>query len=198
MTIYLVRHGETDWNALGRIQGHTDIPLNAKGIEQAQALIPIVRRLNIKSVLASDLSRAQETARIVTQELDLKINTDSRLREANMGEAEGMKNADMLEKYGHDSLHAWRSNSREHLSYSFPGGETGYEVLDRVTDALAHYSEFLESPVLVVSHGGSIRRILQNALNKSENSFWVPNGVVFPVNFSSETGEIELILDLPL
>ena len=88
--IYVIRHGETDWNKNSRFQGQTDVPINTKGQEQALALVPLMHQLQIESVYASTLSRAFKTAEIATQDLKLTLNKDDRLKEINIGVAEGL------------------------------------------------------------------------------------------------------------
>src|SRR5260370_25534521 len=79
--LYLARHGETDWNAAGRWQGHTDIPLNAKGRAQAEAVASALQGAGLSGIVSSDLSRAYETAKIVGERLGLPapyLHTDLR------------------------------------------------------------------------------------------------------------------------
>ena len=84
--LYLARHGETDWNAVGRWQGHTDVPLNATGEAQARALAEVLRGAGLSMVISSDLARAQETARIVAGLLDVPLAyVDVDLRERSFG-----------------------------------------------------------------------------------------------------------------
>jgi hypothetical protein len=89
VTIHLVRHGETDWNVEGRLQGWTDIPLNATGIEQAHAAASVLAGRPIGSVLSSDLSRARDTAAMIAAAAGREVLTDPALRERNYGVAEG-------------------------------------------------------------------------------------------------------------
>jgi len=85
-TLLLVRHGETDWNAEGRLQGHTDRPLNDFGRRQAAALAERLADDDIDAVYASDLARARETAEILADRLGLAVVTDPDLRERNWGQ----------------------------------------------------------------------------------------------------------------
>src|SRR5262252_2076150 len=89
-TLLLVRHGETDWNAEGRLQGHTDRPLSDFGRRQARALADELAGDSIVAVYASDLSRARETAEIVAAQLGLEVALDPRLREKDWGTWEGL------------------------------------------------------------------------------------------------------------
>ncbi|HWX09771.1 MAG TPA: histidine phosphatase family protein, partial [Gaiellaceae bacterium] len=84
-TLLLVRHGETDWNAEGRLQGHTDRPLNEHGRRQAHALAERLAGDDIAAVYASDLARARETAEILGAKLGLPVSRDAGLRERDWG-----------------------------------------------------------------------------------------------------------------
>jgi broad specificity phosphatase PhoE len=88
-TLLLVRHGETDWNAEGRLQGHTDMPLNDLGRRQARALADELAGDGIEAVYSSDLARASETAEIVAERLGLPVGLDPDLREKDWGTWEG-------------------------------------------------------------------------------------------------------------
>ncbi|KKQ25018.1 MAG: hypothetical protein US40_C0004G0056 [Candidatus Roizmanbacteria bacterium GW2011_GWC2_37_13] len=84
-TLYLVRHGETDWNARKLIQGHKDIPLNEKGRVQAKKLADELKGIDFDKIYSSDLKRASQTAEIIAQERNLKVITSSNLRERDFG-----------------------------------------------------------------------------------------------------------------
>jgi len=88
--LLLVRHGETDWNAAGRLQGHTDRPLSDYGREQARRLAEELVGEEFDAIYASDLARARETAEIVGAQLDLPVVLDPDLREKNWGTWEGL------------------------------------------------------------------------------------------------------------
>ena len=93
-TLLLVRHGETDWNAEGRLQGHTDTPLNDYGRRQARTLADELAGEPIDAVYSSDLARARETAEIVGGRLGLTVVVDPGLREKNWGSWEGLTPAE--------------------------------------------------------------------------------------------------------
>ena len=87
--IYLLRHGQTDWNLERRIQGHLDIPLNETGKKEALVCLEKLSSLDIDKIISSDLIRAKETAQIINEKLHLPIHFDSRLREVNLGNLQG-------------------------------------------------------------------------------------------------------------
>jgi probable phosphoglycerate mutase len=139
-TLLLVRHGETDWNAEGRLQGHTDRPLNDFGRRQAAALAERLAGEDIAAIYASDLARAKETAEIVGARLGLVVVVDPDLREKNWGTWEGL-------------------TSEERLAVEFEG-ETTEAHRTRTLRSVERIAERHPGDrVLVVTHGGSLRRI---------------------------------------
>ncbi|MFB9329596.1 histidine phosphatase family protein [Paenibacillus aurantiacus] len=154
MRIGLIRHGKTDWNALGKIQGQTDTPLNEEGIRQAGLLAQRLRREDVRwdAIIASDLARADETARIIAQTLGIpQLPGDARLRERYFGEIEGTTEEERLARWGAD----WRSQ---------PHGQESDEVLRGramafVDDLAAHDAE--NRSILVVTHGSLLAQLLK-------------------------------------
>jgi broad specificity phosphatase PhoE len=145
-TLLLVRHGETDWNAEGRLQGHTDRPLNDDGRRQAKDLADrLARDEPIDAIYASDLSRAKETAEILGERLGHPVVIDPDLREKNWGNWEGL-------------------TGDERAAIEFVG-ESTQEHRDRVLRAVRRIVERHPGQrIVVVTHGGSLRRI-QAAVN---------------------------------
>jgi broad specificity phosphatase PhoE len=140
-TLLLVRHGETDWNAEGRLQGHTDRPLNDHGRRQANALAErLAGEEPIAAIYASDLARARETAEIVGGRLGLPVVVDADLREKNWGNWEGL-------------------TGDERAAIEFVGESTD-EHRERVMRAVRRIVERHPGQrIVVVTHGGSLRRI---------------------------------------
>jgi broad specificity phosphatase PhoE len=139
-TLLLVRHGETDWNAAGRLQGHTDRPLNDFGRRQAKELAERLAGEGADAIYASDLQRAKETAEIVGQRLGLPVVLDPDLREKNWGNWEGLT-----------------GDERVHVEFE---GESTESHRDRVMGAVRRIVErHPGGRVIVVTHGGSLRRI---------------------------------------
>lgn len=94
-TLYIVRHGETDWNKMGKYQGITDIPLNENGLNQAKACGNALKDVTFDRILSSDLSRALVTAETIRGDRTTSITVDKRLRELNFGDWEAMLFSDI-------------------------------------------------------------------------------------------------------
>src|SRR5271166_6747038 len=116
--LFLFRHGETDWNRAGRLQGHTDTPLNATGLAQAQALAERLRPHQLDAVVSSDLARAWTTARIVAEGLCVPLISEPGLRETNIGEAEGLYWPEVKSRFGEALTERWFTDD----DAAFPGG----------------------------------------------------------------------------
>ncbi len=144
-TLLLVRHGETDWNADGRLQGHTDRPLSDYGRWQARRLAEELADEELDAIYASDLARARETAEIVAEPLGLPVVLDPDLREKNWGNWEGLTSVE-----------------RDRVEFV---GESTEEHADRMLRALRRIAgRHPGGRVLVVTHGGSMRRVQTAAL----------------------------------
>jgi broad specificity phosphatase PhoE len=155
--VFLARHGETDDNLEPfRFQGFTDTPLNETGRAQAHELAERVAADGFRSLWASDLSRARETAEIVGARIGLTPTLDPRLREGFRGRWEGHYMKDV--KRDEPELYAaWR---RPDPDFRFPHGESLRDQRERVTAALTDIHATAELPALAVCHGGSIRVML--------------------------------------
>ncbi|HEY4244508.1 MAG TPA: histidine phosphatase family protein [Kofleriaceae bacterium] len=169
--IVLARHGQTAWNALGRLQGHTDIPLDETGRDQARALAAKLGKAGIASVWASDLGRAQETAAIAAEMLGLAApRVDPELRERKFGVFEGLTR-DQIAVAHPEAWRAWQQQTA-----APPGGEPREEAIARLGRALARIARE-PGPALVVSHGGVIRLWLTDL--RGEQAPMIGNGAVF-------------------
>jgi broad specificity phosphatase PhoE len=152
-TLLLVRHGETDWNQVGRWQGHSDTHLNETGRDQAAR---VARELDgIDVVYSSDLARARETAEIVAQQLGLEVELDERLRERSFGAWEG-KSAPEIEAEFADAHARWLAGEGPGADDAEPFADFGARVESFLEDVLVRHPE---QTVLIVAHGGSIRVI---------------------------------------
>jgi broad specificity phosphatase PhoE len=144
-TIFLARHGETEWNRTGRYQGWADPPLNETGLAQARALAEELASTPFDAVYSSDLRRARETAEIVAAPHGVPVVVEPGLREVNVGE--------------------WSGLTRAEVEARFPGGERpGGETREQHTARVLAAAERLARAhpgqrVLLVSHGGTMRAL---------------------------------------
>lgn len=153
-TIFLARHGESDWNVAKRFQGHSDRPLTERGREQAHALADLVASEEIDAVYTSPLSRARDTAEIVAARAGLEPIALPELREVDTGSWSGLSRADVEARFP-EGFSRWRSGGS-----GWEGGETYEEMAERVIGALRTIAEdHPDGRVLIVSHGGPIRAI---------------------------------------
>jgi probable phosphoglycerate mutase len=176
--IWLARHGETDANAEGRVQGTIDEPLNDRGREQARALAEEAAGLDLEALYTSHLSRARETAEIVGERLDITPRVDVRFAESWRGDWEGRLIADIRA----EDPDAWqRSLSIEpHPEFRFPHGESLEEHAARVEAGLADVRKG-PLPALVVCHGGTIRRALAARRPQDLTDLPLRNGLLVEV-----------------
>ena len=168
---YLVRHGETEWNRNGRIQGYSDIPLNDRGRRQAKMLAKRLGGCSFSAVYASDLSRATRTARAIVGHSEAPIETGLDLREFSYGEWEGLTLDEVETRY--PAALAERT-SRGNNTFAAPGGEDTGQVLERVRRFYAKVEKRHDPDenVLIVAHGGSIRALLVCLMGLSDDLFW--------------------------
>ncbi|MDD5416024.1 MAG: histidine phosphatase family protein [Candidatus Daviesbacteria bacterium] len=162
-TLYIVRHGQTDWNLKEITQGETNIPLNNKGIKQAKALGKNLKNIHFDVVFSSDLIRAKQTAEVINLERKLAIKTAKALRERRYGKHEGTPQSEMKEIYD-----TWEKLSKkERLSYKpYESYETDEEIIGRYITFLREVAVlYLGKTVLIVSHGG-VMRVLLNHLSE--------------------------------
>lgn len=158
-TVYLARHGESDWNAERRWQGHADRPLTERGREQAEALAERLAGVQLDAVYASDLRRAWETADPVARSHGLDVVRVPDLREVHVGSWSGLTR-DECEARFPEAFARWRDGGQ-----GWDDGETYDEMAERVVSALHRLAEkHPGGSILVVSHGGPIRAVHAHAL----------------------------------
>jgi len=160
VTLFLARHGETEWNRIGRWQGKTDIPLSDVGRAQALTLANNLRHHSITRIYASDLSRARETAEIVATTLGVaRVSFDQRLRERGFGCFEGLTREECAERHAE----AWQRYLADRRDTP-RDAEPQDVVVARVVAGLTAVAELAEPSdhVLVVSHGAAIRSFIHS------------------------------------
>lgn len=167
--LYLIRHGQTDWNIEGRWQGQADVPLNQHGREQAEKIARELAGEGIKAIYSSDLSRARQTAQAISTTTGLSIHFDPRLREIHQGDWQGMLVSEIQARYGEK----FRQRKENPLAVAPPGGETVMQVQGRVVAAVEDivHGHPVER-VAVVSHGFALAVIQMHYLRRPIEDVW--------------------------
>ncbi|MEU5690476.1 histidine phosphatase family protein [Actinosynnema sp. NPDC020468] len=149
--LVLWRHGETDYNATGRMQGHYDSELTGTGWNQARFAVPVLSGFAPELVVASDLHRARDTAGVFTEATGVPLRVDPRLRETNLGKWQGLTGEE-IEAEWPGMLGAWRTDA----SVCPPDGETRVQVAERALAVVREVDEECSDTVLLCAHGGLI------------------------------------------
>ncbi len=196
LKLYLIRHGETDWNADGRIQGHSDIELNARGLEQARRLAArMPDEGEFTALYASPLRRAFRTAEMIGSALNLPVTPDARLLERSLGMLEGLTMSEIREKY--PEVHrAWHDGGpRPHII-----GEESREDFVKRVQAFVHdiHLKHAEGRVLAITHGGTINMLLMVALNLDMERplpFYIDNASINVVQWGERGARLRVLND---
>ncbi|NPD90438.1 MAG: histidine phosphatase family protein [Asgard group archaeon] len=164
MKIYLVRHGETEYNRKKLLMGQKDIPLNEKGVKQAEKLAKYMKNKVLTAIYSSDLSRAFKTAEIIAEEVDLPVIRVQEFKEHSLGNLDGTEWTEEMEIMTREEFEVWMYDE---------GAEDMDEFYNRV------WKKFLEivenhpkdENLLLVMHGGCTRVIIKQILNATEDLF---------------------------
>jgi 2,3-bisphosphoglycerate-dependent phosphoglycerate mutase/probable phosphoglycerate mutase len=153
--LVLLRHGQTDYNVAGRMQGHLDSVLTADGRAQAVAVAPDIAKVAPDRLISSDLSRARDTAEQVSGACGLPVVLDERLRETHLGQWQGRTVTEIEQDYP-GAIAAWRSDP----TWAPPGGESRVDVVRRSRPVVEELDEVLvdapRATAVLVAHGGLI------------------------------------------
>ena len=189
--IILIRHGETAWNKVGRLQGTSNVLLSPEGIRQAKLLAQHAPFHSVDAIYSSDLSRAVTTAEILAEKFNLPVIQERGFRETNFGDWEGKLFTELMVVDGFEKF--FTQPDRVHP----PNGETFLECQARVLTSLEEI--VADSPgqsVVIVSHGAVIRLMLCAALELPIRKMWAINQVNMAVNIIRVDGgniTIELV-----
>lgn len=156
---YIVRHGQTDWNVQQVLQGQKDIPLNSKGIEQANALAEELKSIKFSQIFSSDLSRASKTAEILADKFSLPIQKTNRLRERKFSNFEG-QHINIYRDFRNQKL-GTNASFDQLLNFKVDQDyESDAEIIKRVFNFLQDIQAKNSENVLIVTHSGVMSRIL--------------------------------------
>lgn len=172
----LVRHGETEWNELGRIQGQLDSALTARGIAQAESVAARLKLETFDHLVCSDLGRALSTAEIIARETRLPIEVDARLRERHYGIFQGLTREEAQAAY----CNAFAEYEAESIDHRIPRGESAKDCLIRALACLEELAVRRPSEcIVIVAHGGvldGLRRHVLRSPYEAGGAFTIPNG----------------------
>ena len=186
MKVYLIRHGETEYNLAHRCQGWCDVDLTETGVSQAKALKERIGNFKFDRIISSDLYRTRHTASIIFGD-DPKIEFDSRVREVNNTVITGQYVDDLLEHYGEHYDYA-----RHHFDYSYFGGESETQFCGRTGDFLRSLeSDKTSERIAVVTHGGAICAMCSVVEKRPNISLSIKNCSVTVLDFDGEKWSIE-------
>ena len=167
--IFLIRHGETEWNKTNRLQGNSDVNLSAEGIEQAKLLTEHTPFHAVDAIYSSDLSRALTTAKILAAKFHLPVIAERGLRETNFGDWEGRYISALVEEFPDDFGNFFIKPDK----IKPPNGETFLESQARIMNALDEIiAEHENQSIVVVCHGAAIRLIICAALDIRIRKMW--------------------------
>lgn len=167
MKVWIIRHGQTDWNKIGKIQGSTDIELNETGIKQAEAVIPVFNEHNFDLIISSTLKRAMKTAQIINSEKNVEIIYDKRLIERHCGDYEGTPTTLNEEPLFNINTNVSTNNI-----------EPVNDLYNRVSSILTEVKEkYKDKKVLLVTHGGTTRAIEAYFFGVDENGIMPPETI---------------------
>jgi probable phosphoglycerate mutase len=160
--IVLVRHGETQWNLAGKMQGHLDSPLTDVGLAQAEAIAGRLKSHVFSAIYSSDLSRAYQTAqRIVEENLQKQIRSDSRLRERCLGIFQGISKAELETQFSKE----YRLYQARDPDYIVPNGESLRQFRERCVTCLTELvQKHSGEQILVVAHGGVLVSLFKHTV----------------------------------
>ena len=167
--LLIARHGETDWNSQGRIQGHSDIKLSEQGVQQARLLGERLLSFAVDAAYCSDLLRASETAEISLEGRDAPLHRTPLLREYHKGAFEGLTNQQIQERYPTQ----YPTYLTKDLDFAPEGGESTRGVSVRASGIITEIkNRHIDDTVLVVGHGGSLRAAMVSLLALPLEANW--------------------------
>lgn len=192
MRLYLIRHGQTDWNVAGKIQGCHDIPLNETGRKQAQYLAEGMKKRPVAHVYSSPQIRALETARAIAASQGVEVTAIPGLREVEFGDWEGMTWGEIKER-DPERYASWVETPAE---VTPPGGESRAQIYERIGDAVSTIIKEAKGDVAVVSHGAAlvyaVSYMFRNEVGPHDEII-VKNVSITTVEYDRETGHFRMI-----
>jgi probable phosphoglycerate mutase len=187
MRLIIIRHGESEWNRIGRYQGQQDAPLSELGARQAEALARRLTHEPVDAIFASPLQRAAKTAQAIARHHpDVPFLLEPALLEINHGAWEGLMAEEVIERYG-EGLREWRSHPTR---AQMPNGESFSNILKRVLDFKERLcSDYHGRNVLISTHDVVVKILVADALGMNMdriNRIWVTNASISVIEYSED------------
>lgn len=183
--LYFVRHGQTEWNAIHRMQGQLNSDLNKLGRSQANINGQLLAQHNIEALFSSPLDRTTQTSKIINKHLDLPITFDDRIKEWDCGDWSGYLYDEVRKKWPKE----WQALQEDHFHYRGPNCENMPDMMARAQPFLAELSEHPATNIAIVSHG-LIGKIMVSMLLKLDEQqtleFGQSNDVIFKMTVDND------------
>lgn len=186
-TLFIIRHGQTDWNLAEKLQGHTDIPLNAQGIEQAQKVAQFLKKkqISLASLYSSDLQRAHQTAHEISKIFTVDIILSADLREGHFGKAQGLTKKEYHDLYGPFDYQVLPEEIE---------AEPRHQVIARVKKFLTLIAQKHKGQqIAVVTHGGAIRSLISHFGHNIEDLPAITNVSVITLTWHADQEDIFIL-----
>ncbi len=194
--LYIIRHGETEWNLKRIIQGHADSPLTDSGRAQAMAIATRLQGLEFNTLYSSDLGRAVSTAQYISDKCGHPIFTDERLRELNYGVFEGLNEAEAARRFPKE----FKFLKNRDPEYIIPGGESYNQFSARAISCLEELMDKHKGEqIMVITHGGILSRLFRHALNLpvvGPYNFRISNAALNAFFFANRRWQLEIWGDI--
>lgn len=166
--LYLIRHGESEWNILSKVQGQNNVNLTKKGIEQAAKAAERLSKEKIDEIYSSDLDRAYDTAKIIADKLKLDVKKLQELREIKFGVWEGLTSSEIKENYKNEHM-IWMTEPHK---LQLPEAERLIDVQERMLKGVNKLmKENKDKNILIVSHGSAIKALILGILDIDLSSY---------------------------
>lgn len=190
--VYLFRHGETDWNKIGKLQYRADIDLNETGILQAKMNANNLKDKGIQYIYSSPLKRAYNTGKMLADLINVNIEIIDNLKEVNGGLWSGKTKAEIKELLGKDNYEKFFHSRNEMLDFRFPDGETKQEARNRIYDCIIDICKNTPYNTIGISSHGFVLTEFTRATNYKDDDS-LKNCEYIEAEFDSNTQKIKIL-----
>jgi len=193
--LYLVRHGQTDWNQENRIQGNNELPLNKIGKQQAEKVSQELKHLNVSAIYSSPMLRTIQMAKIIAEGNPCKIVIEENLNEGKFGSIQGMTTAEFKKKFQEDLIQLHRMDADTRLRHKLvPEADSILEIAERTIPCLKVIAaKHPDQNVIIVTHGWLMRSLLVVLNQNDDRSTFVSNGGIIKLKGNSDDLFVEAL-----